>query len=143
MRRLAYPIAAPRPSSPLATYSNHFHNEFHFDDSHTILNNTFVRSVGNIPLFFTSAATFSALPSNQSYRPLVTTTLAVDYWLGGGLNPVAFHVTSFSLFLASMRAAAGVLPASHGSLARPARPTGGSRCSPRPGTRCTRRTPKR
>ncbi len=28
----------------------------------------------------------------------MTTTLAVDYWLGGGLDTFAFHVTSFSLF---------------------------------------------
>jgi protein O-mannosyl-transferase len=83
----------------LAAYANHFHNDFHFDDSHTIQNNVFVRSVRNIPLFFTSAATFSAKPANQSYRPLVTTTLAIDYRLGGGLNPLAFHITSFSLYL--------------------------------------------
>jgi len=98
--RVAYPIAcAIAVLLVVATYSNHFHNAFHFDDSHTILNNAFIRSVGNIPLFFTDPSTFSALPSNQSYRPLVTTTLAMDYWLGGGLNTLAFHVTSFSLFL--------------------------------------------
>jgi tetratricopeptide (TPR) repeat protein len=83
----------------VAAYANHFHNDFHFDDSHTILNNAYIRSLRNIPLFFTSTATFSSLPSNQSYRPLVTTTLALDYWLAGGLNTFAFHVTSFSLFL--------------------------------------------
>jgi protein O-mannosyl-transferase len=84
----------------VATYANHFHNDFHFDDTHAIVNNAYIRSVRNIPLFFTSPETFSSLPSNQSYRPLVTTTLAVDYRLGGGLNPVAFHATSFVLFLA-------------------------------------------
>ena len=83
----------------VATYANHFHNDFHFDDSHAVVNNAYIRSVRNIPLFFTWPATFSTLPSNQSYRPLVTTTLAVDYRLGGGLNPVAFHATSFGLFL--------------------------------------------
>ena len=98
--RAAYPIAcASAALLVVATYSNHFHNAFHFDDSHTILNNAYVRSVRNIPLFFTHPSTFSALPSNQSYRPLVTTTLAVDYWISGGLNPLMFHVTSFSLFL--------------------------------------------
>ena len=54
----------------------------------------------NLPRFFTDPATFSSLPANQSYRPLVTTTLALDYRLGGGLKPVMFHVTSFALFLA-------------------------------------------
>ncbi|MCU1381561.1 MAG: tetratricopeptide repeat protein [Acidobacteria bacterium] len=95
-----YPIAcAAALLLTLAVYANHFHNDFHFDDSHTIQNNAFIRSVDNIPLFFMSADTFSAKPANQSYRPLVTTTLAVDYRLGGGLNPVAFHVTSFGLYL--------------------------------------------
>jgi tetratricopeptide (TPR) repeat protein len=80
-------------------YANHFHNDFHFDDAHTVQNNVFVRSLRNVPLFFTDPATFSSLPANQSYRPLVTTTLALDYWLGGGLDPLAFHVTSFALFM--------------------------------------------
>jgi tetratricopeptide (TPR) repeat protein len=96
----AYPLACVAALLvTVATYANHFHNDFHFDDSHTIQNNAFIRDIRNIPGFFTSTATFSSLPSNQSYRPMVTTTLAVDYWLGGGLNPVAFHVTSFCLFL--------------------------------------------
>jgi hypothetical protein len=83
----------------VASYANHFDNAFHFDDSHAIVNNAFIRSPRNIPLYFSNAATFSSLPSNQSYRPLVTTTLAIDYWIGGGLNPFAFHVTSFGLLL--------------------------------------------
>jgi tetratricopeptide (TPR) repeat protein len=83
----------------VGAYANHFHNDFHFDDAHTVQNNVFVRSLRNVPLFFTNPATFSSLPANQSYRPLVTTTLALDYWLGGGLDPLAFHVTSFALFM--------------------------------------------
>ena len=99
-RRFGYPIACGIALLvTVAAYANHFHNDFHFDDSHTIQNNAFIRSVRNIPLFFTSTTTFSSLPANQSYRPLVTTTLAIDYRLGGGLNTFAFHVTNFSLFL--------------------------------------------
>lgn len=82
------------------SYSNHFRNPFHFDDTHTIQNNRFIRDVRNIPRFFANPETFSSLPSNQSYRPLLTTTLAIDYRLGGGLQPLMFHVTSFALFLA-------------------------------------------
>lgn len=82
------------------TYSNHFRNDFHFDDAHTIQNNLFIRDLRNVPQFFTTPATFSSLPANQSYRPLLTTTLALDYRLGGGLKPLMFHVTSFLLFLA-------------------------------------------
>ena len=83
----------------LAAYSNHFHNGFHFDDGHTIVNNAAIRELRNIPLFFRDATTFSTLPSNQSYRPLVSTLLAIDYWLAGGVKPFWFHVSNFALFL--------------------------------------------
>jgi Flp pilus assembly protein TadD len=81
----------------LAAYGNHFRNAFHFDDAHTVENNLAIRSLANVPRFFTSATYFSSLPTNQSYRPLVTTTLALDYALGG-LDPLAYHVDSFLLF---------------------------------------------
>ena len=80
-------------------YANHFHNGFHFDDSHTIEDNIFIRHLGNIPLFFKDVTTFSTLPSHQNYRPLVTTTLAIDYWLAGGLKPFWFHLSTFILYI--------------------------------------------
>ncbi len=81
-----------------AAYSNHFFNGFHYDDYHTIVNNSYIRSIRNIPLFFTDATTFSSLPSNQSYRPLVSASLAVDYFMGKG-NIFFFHLSTFLLFL--------------------------------------------
>jgi Flp pilus assembly protein TadD len=83
----------------LAAYSNHFQNSFHFDDAHTIVNNAAIRELRNVPVFFRDATTFSALPSNQSYRPLVSTLLAIDYRLGGGLQPFWFHLSIFVLFI--------------------------------------------
>jgi len=80
-------------------YSNHFNNSFHFDDSHTIQNNLFIQDLNNIPLFFQDGTTFSSLPSNQSYRPIVSTSLAIDYWLGNGYNLFYFHFSTFVLFL--------------------------------------------
>jgi tetratricopeptide (TPR) repeat protein len=82
-----------------AAYANHLHNSFHFDDAHTIVNNAAIREVRNVPLFFRDATTFSALPSNQSYRPLVSTLLAIDYSLGHGLRPFWFHLSIFTLFV--------------------------------------------
>ena len=84
----------------LATYANHFHNSFHFDDWHTIVNNTSIRELRNVPLFFRDATTFSAVPGNQSYRPLVSTLLAIDYRLGHGLEPFWFHLSIFAVFIA-------------------------------------------
>jgi Flp pilus assembly protein TadD len=83
----------------VAAYANHFHNSFHFDDAHTIVNNAAIRELRNIPLFFRDATTFSSLPSNQSYRPLVSTLLAIDYSLGHGLRPFWFHLSIFTLFV--------------------------------------------
>lgn len=83
----------------LAAYGNHFYNSFHFDDVHTIENNVAIRELRNIPLFFQDATTFSSLPSNQSYRPLVTTLLAIDYQLAGGLRPFWFHVSVFAFYV--------------------------------------------
>lgn len=79
-------------------YSNHFGNSFHFDDSHVIEQNLNVRSIGNIPRFFADATTFSALPANQTYRPVLSTFFAVAYRLGGG-SPRWFHVMGFSGYL--------------------------------------------
>mgnify|MGYP001792484958 CR=1 FL=1 len=83
----------------LAAYANHFHTSFHFDDAHTIETNASIHELRNIPLFFRDATTFSALPSNQSYRPLVSTLLAIDYKLGGGLHPFWFQLSIFALFV--------------------------------------------
>jgi Flp pilus assembly protein TadD len=83
----------------LAAYANHFHNSFHFDDAHTIETNAAIRDLRNIPAFFRDATMFSSLPSNQSYRPLVSTLLTIDYRLAGGLQPFWFHLSVFVLFL--------------------------------------------
>jgi protein O-mannosyl-transferase len=82
------------------TYSNHFHNAFHFDDSHTIVDNAFIRDIKNIPLFFKDSKTFSSNPMNQSYRPLTTVTFAVDYRLGNGLSSTFyFHMSTFVWYI--------------------------------------------
>jgi protein O-mannosyl-transferase len=83
-------------------YSNHFGNEFHFDDSHTIVQNPYIRSLHSIPGFFTNMETTSVLPANRSFRPLVFTSLAVDYWLGNGLRPFYFHLSTFFWFLVQL-----------------------------------------
>jgi hypothetical protein len=82
-----------------AAYSNHFQNSFHFDDSHTVVDNVFIRDLHNIPRFFTDATTFSTLPANRTWRPIVSLSLALDYRLGGGAKPLWFHISTFFWFL--------------------------------------------
>ena len=83
----------------LAVYTNHFRNTFHFDDYHTIKDNPYVHNIRNIPLFFKDARTFSTRPDHDSYRPIVSSLMAVAYWMGG-TDPVWYHVIIFSWFLA-------------------------------------------
>jgi tetratricopeptide (TPR) repeat protein len=91
-------LAAVLTAGIAIAYSNHFENGFHFDDSHVIEQNLNIRSLGNIPRFFTDATTFSALPANQSYRPFLATLFALAYHAGGG-SPVWFHIFAFCLFV--------------------------------------------
>ncbi|MCC6691563.1 MAG: tetratricopeptide repeat protein [Bacteroidia bacterium] len=79
--RTFYILAAVALIAVCVTYSNHFHNDFHFDDSHTIYNNMYIRDIKNIPLFFKDARTTSSFPPNQAYRPGLTTLNAIDYWI--------------------------------------------------------------
>jgi tetratricopeptide (TPR) repeat protein len=81
------------------TYSNHFHNSFHFDDSHAIVGNPYIRDLHNASFIFRDARTDDTLPANQTYRPLVTLSFAVDYRLGHGLNPLWFQSSTFLWYL--------------------------------------------
>ncbi|MFC6096438.1 tetratricopeptide repeat protein [Flavobacterium qiangtangense] len=78
-------------------YSNHFSNGFQFDDAHTIENNYAIREV-TIGRFFADGSTFSSMPSNQSYRPYITSENAIDYHLSSG-STKAFHIHIFITFL--------------------------------------------
>lgn len=99
----------------IITYSNHFKNPFHFDDDHTIVNNVWIRSVKNIPKFYADGTTTSSLPSNQAYRPGLTTLTAIDYSIAKknpfnitdtsiysydpGLNSFYYHLSIFTCFV--------------------------------------------
>jgi Flp pilus assembly protein TadD len=97
-RRHHFPLAGAAVAlAVVGAYANHFGNAFHFDDSHTVEANLYIRDLRNVPRFFTDARTFSALPANQSWRPLVTTTLALDYALGR-LAPLPYHLDNFLAF---------------------------------------------
>jgi tetratricopeptide (TPR) repeat protein len=81
----------------VATWANTLPNGFHFDDSHYIVNNLFIRDLAHAPQYFRDARTFSSLPANQTYRPLTTLSLALDYHLAGGLSSRVFHRTQILL----------------------------------------------
>jgi tetratricopeptide (TPR) repeat protein len=79
----------------LAVYSNHFHNDFHFDDGDSIVRNPAIRDPASISRFFGDPKLFSGAPTQQTYRPVTSASLAIDYWLAGGLDPFYFHLSTF------------------------------------------------
>ncbi len=83
----------------VGAYWNSLDNGFHFDDVHVVVNNLYIRSLHNVPRFFTDATTFSSIRSHASYRPLLSLTLAIDYAVGG-LSPHPYHVTQIALLVA-------------------------------------------
>ncbi len=77
-------------------YSNNFHHDFFLDDSHAITNNLALRSLANIPAYFTDAGMFSALRANVDYRPVLLSTYALNYQMGGLAMPW-WHATQILL----------------------------------------------
>lgn len=73
----------------IITYSNHFENPFEFDDAHTIVNNTAIRDLDNIPYFFTDSLKSSTLPANQAWRPGLVTLNTIDYVTQHHIDSVA------------------------------------------------------
>ena len=83
----------------LAAYLNHFPNGFHADDTYTITGNVdTLKDLSNISRFFTNAKLYSTAPEQQTWRPLVSTSLAIDYRIAHGLKPLWFHVSTFIWF---------------------------------------------
>ena len=99
MRRRAAIATALVLLAVCAAYANSLDDGFHFDDFHTIVDNPAVRSLHNLPRFFSDATTFSVLPPNRTYRPVVSASLALDYALGGGYQPFWFHLSTLLWFL--------------------------------------------
>ena len=78
-----------------ALYANTLTAEFVSDDKGLIVSNRRVQSLGHIPRHFTEAFSQRGQggSSTSYYRPVVTTSFAVDYaWSGG--RPRGFHLTN-------------------------------------------------
>ena len=86
----------------LIAYANHFQNDFHFDDFHTVTGNPYIRDLHYIPRFFVDPMLFSTLADHATYRPIVSASLAIDYWLGHGMRPFAFHLSTFFWYIVQL-----------------------------------------
>ena len=85
---------------PTLVYLNSFGNPFHYDDVHSITENPNIRSLANIPAFFSDPTLFSESAENAMYRPLLLTTYAVNYTLAG-YQVWAYHLVQVLLHIAS------------------------------------------
>ena len=82
-------------------YWNSLHGPFVFDDSHVIVGNPAVRGPSDVPSFFQDPSTFSVSRRNKAYRPLLLTSLALCWWIGGG-STLPFHLVSVTLHMANV-----------------------------------------
>ena len=81
-----------------AVYANSLDNPFLYDDQHSIVDNPHLRDLGRVPSYFIDPTAFSADPENAMYRPLLLTTFALNYAIGG-YEVRGYHLFSLALHL--------------------------------------------
>ena len=77
----------------VGAFWNSLGNGFHFDDEHSLTENPHIRDISNVPRFFADPQMFSRNLGSEMYRPLVLTSYALNYQLGG-LRPGGYHVAN-------------------------------------------------
>ncbi len=82
-------------------YARTIFGGFIYDDTYYVRDNAAIRSLKNIPAFFTKpeSAVAHVKQSRLIYRPLTTTFFALEYFAFGGASPMLFHLVSIALFL--------------------------------------------
>ncbi|KPK42675.1 MAG: hypothetical protein AMJ78_01670 [Omnitrophica WOR_2 bacterium SM23_29] len=80
-------------------YANSLNNPLIWDDGGLIVDNLQIRHIGNIPRLFLQNV-YSQDMVGRFYRPILMTTFALNYKLGG-LNPYGYHLINLLLHLAN------------------------------------------
>jgi len=88
-RKILYLIIA---AVSFLVYYNSLKNDFVFDDESVVQNNQSIRTISNVPKFFTAEEGFHKV-IGRYYRPVVSTLYAIDYSLWG-MDPYGFHLTN-------------------------------------------------
>src|SRR5436853_1658793 len=78
------------------SYGNSFGIGFYFDDSYGIASNPAIRSLRNIPLFFSDPFTLTTMRENVDIRPVLVATFAINYAISGN-EPWSYHVLNLIL----------------------------------------------
>lgn len=92
---LQFPPALVIVLFSLVIYADTLKNGFVYDDATTIVGNTFIKHLSNLPGLLSKGIYFSQ-SGEMTYRPVVTFTYFLDYALYG-LNPWGFHLTNILL----------------------------------------------
>lgn len=81
----------------ILVYSNTINSGFVWDDRGTIVSNTSIKSIKNIPSFFTKDQwKTTGNPSSSYYRPIANTFWLIEFQLWGN-DPLGYHITSIIL----------------------------------------------
>jgi Tfp pilus assembly protein PilF len=78
-----------------AVYANTLGNGFTLDDDGLITSNPLIRSLANLPEIFANDY-WHPQHTSGLYRPLVVTSYALNFWLGG-VNPLGYHALNVAL----------------------------------------------
>ena len=79
-------------------FANARHDSFHFDDDHSLVGNSHIRQLAEVPRFFAEPQLFSRNPGSEMYRPLVLVSYALTYHFSAydaavyHLGNIAFHL---------------------------------------------------
>ena len=79
-------------------YVNFASGAFHYDDFHSLVQNPHIRTLANIPDFFTEPATFSADVEKKMYRPVLLLSYAVQYAVHG-YEPLGFLLANLLIHI--------------------------------------------
>jgi tetratricopeptide (TPR) repeat protein len=79
-------------------YMNSLDGEFLWDDNYLIKNNAYIKSMSDIPRFFTENIASGGRRRWNAYRPLQMITYAAEYGLWG-LDPGGYHLTNIILHI--------------------------------------------
>jgi tetratricopeptide (TPR) repeat protein len=79
-------------------YGNSFGVGFYFDDSYGIQDNPAIRSLANVPSFFTDPFTLTIVRENVDIRPVLVTTYALNYAVSGN-DPWSYHALNLLIHL--------------------------------------------
>ena len=84
----------------IIVYLNSLNNSFHYDDKFYIVDNFYVRDIGNVPDAFLHPSYLAVGFPTGHYRPLLFSSYALNYLLGG-LSPAGYRIINLAFHIGS------------------------------------------